>query len=86
MFFIIVLMFSVPTEIISFISIQNDFLCTGQNCLSINEILIPEYVDACTKDLPLFFEDSAKQRKIIFFTQYGTLTENSVNFEKKIAN
>jgi hypothetical protein len=79
-------MFSVLTEIISFISIQNVFLCTGQNCLSINEILIPEYVDACTKDLPLFFEDSAKQRKIIFFTQYGTLTENSVNFEKKIAN
>jgi hypothetical protein len=49
----------------------------GQDCLSIKEILIPEFVDVCTSDLPVFYEDNTKQRKIIFLTILGTLRNDT---------
>jgi len=56
------------------IPINHEFsLCLGINCENIKEIFIPQIVDACTKDLPVFIEDSTKNKKLVFLTESGSL-------------
>ena len=79
--FLIVLVFKV-IFIESLIPISQKFSsCINMDCSDIKEILIPENVDICTTDLPVFIKGTDKIKTMVFLTASGSLKLNSQQVE-----
>ena len=59
---------------VCFITIPHNFSsCSEMNCQHVKEIYVPEIVDVCTKDVPVFIEDINKNKILVFLTELGSL-------------